>query len=115
MMLDHLQTHDCIEQKQSMSLLLHILGVFLESPTDFTVDAKSVTGSGAGRVECLLTSPSGRVVRCPVKNMADGTYQVQYAPYEQGGEIDGYIHLSIYLTMHVSVDYSRYASNRSNI
>jgi hypothetical protein len=60
------------------------LGVFLESPTEFTVDAKSVTGSGAGRVECLLTSPSGRVVRCPVKNMADGTYQVQYAPYEQG-------------------------------
>ncbi len=60
------------------------LGVFLESPTEFTVDAKSVTGSGSGRVECLLTSPSGRVVRCPVKNMADGTYQVQYAPYEQG-------------------------------
>jgi len=60
------------------------LGVFLESPTEFTVDAKSVTGSGAGRVESLLTSPSGRVVRCPVKNMADGTYQVQYAPYEQG-------------------------------
>ncbi|CAF3564394.1 unnamed protein product [Adineta steineri] len=59
-------------------------GVFLESPTEFTVDAKSVTGSGSGVVECLLTSPSGRVVRCPVKNMGDGTYQVQYAPYEQG-------------------------------
>ena len=60
------------------------LGVFLESPTEFTVDARSVTGSGAGRVECLLTSPSGRVVRCPVKNLADGTYQVQYAPNEPG-------------------------------
>lgn len=45
-----------------------------------------MTGSGAGRVECLLTSPSGRVVRCPVKNLADGTYQVQYAPYEPGKE-----------------------------
>lgn len=56
----------------------------MESPTEFTVDARSVTGSGAGRVECLLTAPSGRIVRCPVKNMADGTYQVQYAPYEQG-------------------------------
>lgn len=56
----------------------------MESPTEFTVDARSVTGSGSGRVECLLTSPSGRVVRCPVKNMADGTYEVQYAPYEQG-------------------------------
>ncbi|CAF4552560.1 unnamed protein product, partial [Rotaria sp. Silwood2] len=58
--------------------------VFLESPTDFTVDAKLVTGSGSGRVECLLTSPSGRAVRCPVKNMSDGTYLVQYAPYEPG-------------------------------
>ena len=43
-----------------------------------------MTGSGSGHVECLLTSPSGRIVRCPVKNMADGTYQVQYAPYEPG-------------------------------
>jgi len=60
------------------------LGIFLESPTEFIVDAKAVTGSGSGRVECLLTSPSGRVVRCPVKNMNDGTYQVQYAPYEAG-------------------------------
>ncbi|CAM4756036.1 unnamed protein product [Rotaria magnacalcarata] len=59
-------------------------GVFLESPTDFTVDAKLVTGSGSGRVECLLTSPSGRAVRCPIKNMSDGTYLVQYAPYEPG-------------------------------
>jgi len=60
------------------------LGVFLESPTEFTVDAKSVTGSGSGNVECLLTSPSGRVVRCPVKNLTNGIYQVQYAPYEPG-------------------------------
>lgn len=63
---------------------LIVLGVFLESPTEFTVDAKSVTSSGSGTVECLLTTPSGRVVRCPVKNMANGTYQVQYAPYEAG-------------------------------
>jgi len=66
------------------NIVFLISGVFLESPTEFTVDARSVTGSGTGRVETLLTSPSGRVVRCPVKNMGDGTYQVQYAPYEQG-------------------------------
>jgi len=60
------------------------IGVFLDSPTDFTVDAKSVTSSGTGNVECILTAPSGRSARCPVKNMANGTYQVQYAPYEQG-------------------------------
>ncbi|CAF3895693.1 unnamed protein product, partial [Adineta steineri] len=58
--------------------------VFLESPTEFTVDAKSVTSTGSGRVECLLTSPGGRVVRCPIKNMNNGTYLVQYAPYEPG-------------------------------
>jgi len=43
-----------------------------------------VTSSGSGNVECLLTSPNGRVVRCPVKNMSNGTYHVQYAPYESG-------------------------------
>ncbi len=59
-------------------------GVFLESPTEFTVDAKLLTTSGSGNVECLLTSPSGRTIRCPVKNMTNGTYQVQYAPYESG-------------------------------
>jgi hypothetical protein len=75
---------ECLSFDGSSSSLLFSLGVFLESPTEFTVDARSVTGSGAGRVECLLTSPSGRVVRCPVKNLADGTYQVQYAPYEPG-------------------------------
>ena len=73
------------------------LGVFLESPTDFTVDARSVTGSGAGRVECLLTAPSGRIVRCPVKNMADGTYQVQYAPYEPGSKNS----LNLFICFHV--------------
>ncbi|CAF4590300.1 unnamed protein product [Rotaria sp. Silwood2] len=65
-------------------MITYAFGVFLESPTDFTVDAKLVTGSGSGHVECLLTSPSDRVVRCPVKNMSDGTYLVQYTPYEPG-------------------------------
>ena len=58
--------------------------MFLESPTEFTVDAKSVTASGTGRVECVLKTPTGRTVRCPVKNMGDGTYLVQYAPTETG-------------------------------
>jgi hypothetical protein len=75
----------CFSFYEILFLIFHFsLGVFLESPTEFTVDAKSVTSSGSGNVECLLTSPSGRVVRCPVKNMANGTYQVQYAPYESG-------------------------------
>jgi hypothetical protein len=60
------------------------LGVFIESPTEFTIDAKSVTSSGTGQVECLLTSPNGRTARCPIKNMKDGTYVAQYAPYEAG-------------------------------
>lgn len=73
-----------IHYAQKFILNVFTLGVFIESPSEFTVDAKSVTGSGSGHVECQIKSPDGRVVRCPVKNLKDGTYLVQYVPYEIG-------------------------------
>ena len=61
-----------------------LLGVFLDSPTGFTVDAKSVTPEGAGKVRAIVTSPSGQRTESLVKNKGDGTYDVLYTPYEQG-------------------------------
>ncbi|XP_052286873.1 filamin-A-like isoform X5 [Dreissena polymorpha] len=58
--------------------------VFLESPTGFTVDAKSVTPVGEGKVRAIVTSPSGQRTESLVKNNKDGTYDVLYTPYEQG-------------------------------
>ncbi|XP_053377764.1 filamin-A-like isoform X5 [Mercenaria mercenaria] len=59
-------------------------GVFLDSPTGFTVDAKSVAPKGEGKVRAIVTSPSGQRTESLVKNNDDGTYDVLYTPYEQG-------------------------------
>jgi len=59
-------------------------GVFLDSPTGFTVDAKSVTPVGEGKVRAIVTSPSGQRTESLVKDNKDGTYDVLYTPYEQG-------------------------------
>ncbi|XP_041349933.1 filamin-A-like isoform X2 [Gigantopelta aegis] len=59
-------------------------GVFIESPTEFIVDAKSVSPVGEGNVKATITNPKGQKMECPVCNNADGTYTVQYVPYEQG-------------------------------
>ena len=58
--------------------------MFLDSPTSFTVDAKSVTPNGEGKVRAIVTSPSGQRIESLVKNCEDGTYAVLYTPYEQG-------------------------------
>ncbi len=59
-------------------------GTFIQSPTEFTVDAKAVTNTGSGKVLCELVVPSGKRQVCPVQNNGDGTYTVQYVPNEVG-------------------------------
>ncbi|CAH1784407.1 unnamed protein product [Owenia fusiformis] len=58
--------------------------VFLESTTDFTVDAKSVTPTGEGKVRAIITNPSGSKMEAITNNNEDGTYKVSYTPFEQG-------------------------------
>lgn len=60
------------------------LGVFLDSTTDFTVDARSVTPNGKGKVRAVITNPSGTKNDTNVTNNLDGTYGVTYTPYEKG-------------------------------
>ena len=59
-------------------------GVFIEAPTEFTVDARSVTPNGEGKVEAILTTPTNRRIQTLVSNNKDGTYPVLYTPMEQG-------------------------------
>ncbi|KAI3382304.1 hypothetical protein SNEBB_011398 [Seison nebaliae] len=59
-------------------------GVFLDSPSEFTVDARAVTSNGQGEVRCEITGPKNTRAACPVKNNRDGTYSVQYVPFEEG-------------------------------
>lgn len=65
-------------------IILHFLGVFLDSATNFTVDAKSVTPRGKGKVRAVITNPSGAKSEGIVTNNMDGTYDVAYTPHEQG-------------------------------
>ena len=59
-------------------------GVFLDSTTDFTVDATSVEPKAEGLVRALITSPSGTLTEAIVKNQQNGLYQCLYTPVEQG-------------------------------
>ena len=59
-------------------------GVFLDSTTDFTVDATSVEPKGEGLVRALITSPGGTLTEAIVKNQHNGQYQCLYTPVEQG-------------------------------
>ncbi|XP_063405530.1 filamin-B-like isoform X4 [Mytilus trossulus] len=59
-------------------------GVFLDSPTEFTVDAKSVSPNGTGTVRAIVTNPSGTKNDTNVDNKKDGTYAVLYTPVEEG-------------------------------
>ena len=64
--------------------LLILVGVFLESTTDFTVDARAVTNTGDGKVKSFVTAPSGTRTEALVNNNNDGTYKCMYTPFEQG-------------------------------
>lgn len=58
--------------------------MFLESTTEFTVDARSVLPRGAGKVKGFVNAPSGTRTEVLVNNNNDGTYKCMYTPLEQG-------------------------------
>lgn len=58
--------------------------MFLGSTAEFTVDAKSVTPTGEGKVKAFVTAPSGIRTEALVNNINDGTYKCMYTPQEQG-------------------------------
>ena len=58
--------------------------VFAESSAEFTVDARSVTSKGEGKVVAVLNTPSGARTSTLVKNKGDGTYDVSYTPMNEG-------------------------------
>ncbi|XP_063072251.1 filamin-B isoform X2 [Engraulis encrasicolus] len=59
-------------------------GVFREATTDFTVDAQSLTKSGGDHVKAQVTSPSGTHTDCTIADKGDGTYNMEYTPFENG-------------------------------
>ncbi|NXJ86624.1 FLNC protein, partial [Trogon melanurus] len=59
-------------------------GVLREVGTDFTVDARSLTKTGGAHVKARVVNPSGATTDTYVTDHGDGTYRVDYTPYEEG-------------------------------
>ncbi|GIY01877.1 filamin-A [Caerostris darwini] len=58
--------------------------VYLDSPTDFIVDARAITKRSDGKVQCTITNPSGTKTDSFVQSQNDGTYKICYTPFEEG-------------------------------
>nr|XP_046240882.1 filamin-B isoform X1 [Scatophagus argus] len=58
--------------------------VFREATTAFTVDARPLTRRGGDHVKAEVRNPSGALTDCMVTDNADGTYGVEYTPFENG-------------------------------
>ncbi|XP_060095709.1 filamin-B isoform X3 [Heteronotia binoei] len=58
--------------------------VFREAATDFTVDARPLTKTGGDHIGAQIVNPSGASTDCLIKDNADGTYAVEFTPYERG-------------------------------
>uniref|UniRef100_UPI0037E9722E filamin-A isoform X3 n=1 Tax=Semicossyphus pulcher TaxID=241346 RepID=UPI0037E9722E len=59
-------------------------GVFREATTDFTVDARALTQAGGDHIKTLISNPSGSRTDALITDLGDGTYNVEYTPYEEG-------------------------------
>uniref|UniRef100_A0A8C9QV41 Filamin A n=1 Tax=Scleropages formosus TaxID=113540 RepID=A0A8C9QV41_SCLFO len=59
-------------------------GVFREATTDFKVDARALTKSGGNHIKTCINNPSGNRTDALIRDLGDGTYQVEYTPYEEG-------------------------------
>lgn len=58
--------------------------VFVDSPTDFVVDTRSLAKRDDGRVTCTITNPSGACTENLVTARPDGSYRISYTPFEEG-------------------------------
>uniref|UniRef100_A0A8C2H7Y5 Filamin B n=1 Tax=Cyprinus carpio TaxID=7962 RepID=A0A8C2H7Y5_CYPCA len=57
-------------------------GVFREASTDFTVDARALTKVGGKHIKAHVKNPSGAATECVISDNGDGTYNVEYTPFE---------------------------------
>ncbi|NXU03430.1 FLNC protein, partial [Buphagus erythrorhynchus] len=59
-------------------------GVLREVGTEFTVDARALAPTGGPHVRARVLNPSGTPIDTFVTDLVDGTYRVEYTPFEEG-------------------------------
>uniref|UniRef100_A0A8C1FU91 Filamin B n=1 Tax=Cyprinus carpio carpio TaxID=630221 RepID=A0A8C1FU91_CYPCA len=75
--------------RETFSVFVHAFplcsaGVFREASTDFTVDARALTKVGGKHIKAHVKNPSGAATECVISDNGDGTYNVEYTPFENG-------------------------------
>lgn len=68
----------------SRSISSIYIGVFVDSPTEFTVDSRAVPGNKGAKVTSLITTPSGKRLEPAITPQPDGQARVGYTPFEEG-------------------------------
>ncbi|XP_015782662.1 filamin-A isoform X2 [Tetranychus urticae] len=58
--------------------------VFVDSPTEFTVDTRALPKKSEATVTCKITNPSGAQTATAVTKAKDGTHKVAFTPFEEG-------------------------------
>uniref|UniRef100_A0A8C4V1W2 Filamin B n=1 Tax=Falco tinnunculus TaxID=100819 RepID=A0A8C4V1W2_FALTI len=58
--------------------------VFREATTEFSVDARPLTKDGGDHIRTQIVNSSGSPTDCLIQDNADGTYLVEYTPFEKG-------------------------------
>ncbi|KAJ4940293.1 hypothetical protein JOQ06_026602 [Pogonophryne albipinna] len=58
--------------------------IFREATTEFTVDARPLSRRGGDHVKAEVKNPSGALTECQITDREDGTYSVEYTPFENG-------------------------------
>ncbi|KAH0617219.1 hypothetical protein JD844_029068 [Phrynosoma platyrhinos] len=61
-------------------------GVLREVTTEFTVDARSLTKTGGNHIKVRVINPSGTKTDTYITDNGDGTYRVQYTPFEDAND-----------------------------
>ncbi|NWV02632.1 FLNC protein, partial [Ptilonorhynchus violaceus] len=61
-------------------------GVLREVGTEFTVDARALAPTGGPHVRAQVLNPSGTPIDTFVTDLGDGTYRVEYTPFEEGSQ-----------------------------
>lgn len=63
---------------------ISVAGVLKEVVTHFAVDTRAHYKSGSSNVKVHISNPSGSNTDTQITDIGDGTYRVEYTPYEDG-------------------------------
>lgn len=62
----------------------YFLAVYLDTPTDFTVDTRGLPKKTDAQIVCNITNPSGGKTDCVIGKAKNGVQTATFTPFEEG-------------------------------